>query len=346
MNAHFEFQYPWALAFLALLPVYAFLRGRAGRYSAFRFPSADLLRAAGGVARSAAGRLLIFLRLLTAGICIVALAGPRFAHDRSETMASGIDIMLVLDMSWSMMALDMGRPGERASRMDIAQDVLEDFIQRRPGDRIGLIVFSAVPYLASPLTLNHEWLTQNLKRLHIGMIRELGTAIGDATAAAAKRLRALKDSKSRIVILLTDGDNNKGDVDPLPSAEIAAAVRARLYTIGIGREEPCMLPAFEPSTGKLRLDPAGNIIPTIALQPANYKVLDQMSRMAQGRFYRATNRRELENIYREIDRLEKTEIKLRRFTTYTPLFQWPLLAAFALLGLEILLLNTRYRRIP
>ncbi len=346
MNAHFEFQYPWALAFLALLPVYAFLRGRAGRYSAFRFPSADLLRAAGGVARSAAGRLLIFLRLLTAGICIVALAGPRFAHDRSETMASGIDIMLVLDMSWSMMALDMGRPGERVSRMDIAQDVLEDFIQRRPGDRIGLIVFSAVPYLASPLTLNHEWLTQNLKRLHIGMIRELGTAIGDATAAAAKRLRALKDSKSRIVILLTDGDNNKGDVDPLPSAEIAAAVRARLYTIGIGREEPCMLPAFEPSTGKLRLDPAGNIIPTIALQPANYKVLDQMSRMAQGRFYRATNRRELENIYREIDRLEKTEIKLRRFTTYTPLFQWPLLAAFALLGLEILLLNTRYRRIP
>ncbi len=107
-----------------------------------------------------------------------------------------------------------------------------------------------------------------------------------------------------------------------------------------------MLPAFDPATGKLRLDPAGNLIPTIALQPANYRVLDQMSRLAHGRFYRATNRRELSNIYHEIDRLEKTEVKLRRFTTYTPLFQWPLLAAFALFGLEIALANTRYRRIP
>lgn len=107
-----------------------------------------------------------------------------------------------------------------------------------------------------------------------------------------------------------------------------------------------MLPAFDPSTGKLRLDPAGNIIPTIALQPANYSVLDQMSTLANGKSYRATNRRELERIYREIDRQEKTEVKLRRFTTYTPLFQWPLVAAFALLGLEVLLANTRFRRIP
>ncbi|MBI5383298.1 MAG: VWA domain-containing protein [Verrucomicrobia bacterium] len=346
MNSHFEFQYPWVLALLALLPVYAFLRGRVGKFSALQFPSADLARAAGAAARSAAGRLLIFLRLLTVGLCVVAMAGPRVAHDRSETLASGVDIMLVLDMSWSMMALDMGKPGERVSRMDIAQEVMEDFIQRRPSDRIGLVVFSAVPYLASPLTLNHEWLVQNLKRLHIGMIRELGTAIGDGAAAAAKRLKALKDSKSRIIILLTDGDNNKGDIDPLPAAELAAAMRAKLYTIGIGREEPCFLPAFDPATGKLRLNPDGSLINTIALQPANYKVLDQMSRISSGKFYRATNRRELENIYREIDRLEKTEIKLRRYTTFTPLFQWPLLAAFALLALELVLANTRYRRVP
>ena len=346
MNTHFQFQYPWVLALLALLPVYAFLRGRSGRFSALRFPSADLARAAGTAARAAAGRLLIFLRLLTVALGVVALAGPRFAHDRSETMASGVDIMLVLDMSWSMMALDMGKPGERVSRMDIAQEVLEDFIQRRPSDRLGLIVFSAVPYLTSPLTLNHDWLVQNLKRLHIGMIRELGTAIGDATAAAAKRLKGLKDSKSRIIILLTDGDNNKGDIEPVPAAELAAALRAKLYTIGIGREEPCMLPNFDPATGKLRLDAAGQVVPTIALQPANYQVLDQMSRLAHGRFFRATNRRELENIYHEIDRLEKTEIKLRRFTTYTPLFQWPLVAAFALLTLELVLASTRFRRIP
>jgi Ca-activated chloride channel homolog len=347
MNSHFEFQYPWALALLALLPVYAFLRGRSGKFSSFRFPSADLARAAGGVARAAAGRLLIFLRLLTVGLALAALAGPRLAHDRTETMASGVDIMLVLDMSWSMAALDMGKPSEKVSRMDVAQDVLEDFIARRPSDRIGLVVFSAVPYLAGPLTLNHDWLTRNLRRLHVGMIREVGTAIGDATAAAARRLKALKTSKSRLIILLTDGDNNKGDIDPVPAAEIAAAMGIKLYSVGIGKEEPCMLPDFDAATGKLRLDAAGNVRYTpLALQPANYKVLDHMSRLARGKFYRATNRRELESIYREIDRLEKTEIKLRRYTTFTPLYQWPLLAAFALLALELVLLNTRYRRIP
>ena len=166
MTGNFEFQYPWLLGLLTLLPVYAFLRGRAGKFSALRFPSADIARAAGAAARAATGRLLFFLRLLTVGLCIVALAGPRFANDHTETQASGIDIMLVLDVSWSMMALDMGGPQERVSRFDIASQVLEDFVRKRPSDRMGLLVFSAVPYLASPLTLNHDWLVQNLKRLH------------------------------------------------------------------------------------------------------------------------------------------------------------------------------------
>ena len=133
--------------------------------------------------------------------------------------------------------------------------MLEDFINRRPNDRIGLIVFSGVPYLASPLTLNHDWLVENLRRMHIGIIRELGTAIGDAIAAAAKRLQMLKDSKSRIIILLTDGDNNKGEIEPVPAAQIAAAVGAKIYTIGIGIEEPCRLPAFDIDTGKLKHGP-------------------------------------------------------------------------------------------
>jgi Ca-activated chloride channel homolog len=346
MNSHLQLQYPWILALLALLPLYAFWRGREGRLSALQFPSADLARSAAEAARNAAGRFLLFLRLLTVALCIVALAGPRFAHDRTETQASGVDIMLVLDMSWSMMALDMGKSNERISRMDIAQAVMEDFIQRRPSDRIGLVVFSGVPYLASPLTLNHEWLVQNLRRLHIGMIRELGTAIGDATATAVKRLRPRQESKSRLIILLTDGDNNRGDIDPIPAAELAAATRVKLYTIGVGREEPCSLPAFNPSTGKLQLDAAGHVTPTITLEPANYRVLGQMSRLARGKFYRATNRRELEGIYREIDQLEKTEVRLRRYTTYTPLFQWPLLMAVSLLAVEVALASTRYRRIP
>jgi Ca-activated chloride channel homolog len=346
MNSHFEFQYPWLLGLLALLPVYAFLRGRAGKHSAVRFSSAEIARAVGATARSAAGRLLPFLRLLVAALLIVALAGPRFANDRTETQTSGVDIMLVLDLSWSMMALDMSGPGERVTRFDIASGVLEDFIRKRPTDRIGLVVFSAVPYLASPLTLNHDWLIENLRQRHVGIIRELGTAIGDATASAAKHLKSARDSKSRLIILLTDGDNNKGEIDPVPAAQLAAALGAKVYTIGIGVEAPCHLPEFEPATGKLRLDPNGNVIPRIILQPANYSLLGKMSALSNAKSYRAKNRRELQSIYNEIDRLEKTEIKLRRFTMYTPLFPWPLLTAFALFALELGLANTRYRRVP
>ncbi len=346
MNGNLELQYPWFLALLALLPVYAFLRGRIGKLSALRFPSADIARASGAAARAAAGRLLAFLRILVVALCIVALAGPRFANDHTETQASGVDIMLVLDLSWSMMALDMGPPDERISRFSIASQVLEDFIRKRPSDRLGLIVFSAVPYLASPLTLNHDWLVENLHRLHVGIIRDLGTAIGDATAAGAKRLKGIRDSKSRIIILLTDGDNNKGEIDPVPAAQLAAALGVKVYTIGIGIEKPCILPVFDPSTGKLDLDANGNTKPGIVLQPANYTVLGKMAALSNGKFYRATNGRELQRIYNEIDQLEKTEIKLRRFTTYRPLFQWPLLAAFGLLALELILSNTRLRRVP
>ncbi len=346
MDGDLQFQYPWLLGLLALLPVYAFLRGRVGKLAALRFPSADIARAAGAAARAASGRLLVFLRLLTVALCIVALAGPRFANDHTETEASGVDIMLVLDLSWSMMALDMGRPSERVSRFDIASQVLEDFVRKRPNDRLGLVVFSAVPYLASPLTLNHDWLIENLRRLHVGLIRDLGTAIGDATAAGAKRLKGLKASKSRIIILLTDGDNNKGEIDPVPAAQLAAALGVKVYTIGIGVEEPCTLPLFDPGTGKLQLTPTGELIPGIVLQPANYTVLSKMSALSRAKSYRAKNRRELQRIYNEIDRLEKTEIKLRRFTTYRPLFQWPLLAAFGLLALELVLANTRLRRVP
>src|SRR5437762_4037495 len=345
MHSAFEFQFPWLLALLALLPVYAILHGRIGKLAALRFSSADIARAAGASARAAAGRLLLFLRILTIGLCIVALAGPRFANDRTETQASGVDIMLVLDLSWSMMALDMSGPREQVSRYDIASQVLEDFIRRRPSDRLGLIVFSAVPYLASPLTLDHDWLIENLHRLHVGLIRDLGTAIGDAAAAGARRLKGLKDSKSRIIILLTDGDNNKGEIDPVPAAQLAAALGEKVYTIGIGIEAPCQLPLFEPATGKLVLT-NGNVIPALTLQPANYTVLSKMSALSNAKSYRAINRRQLQNIYDEIDRLEKTEVKLRRFTTYRPLFQWPLLAAFGLLSLELILSNTRYRRVP
>jgi Ca-activated chloride channel family protein len=294
----------------------------------------------------AAGRFLFFLRLLAVALGIVALAGPRFANYHVEKETPGIDIMLVLDLSWSMEAIDMGKPAEKLSRFAIASGVLEDFIAKRPNDRIGLIAFSGVPYLVSPLTLNHDWLIENLSRLHIGIISDLGTAIGDAVAVAAKRLKAVPNSKSRVMILLTDGDNNLGKVDPLPAAQLAAALGAKIYAIGIGIEEPCKMPAFDPATGIFKLDANGNVIPTLLLQPANYAVLEKMAGLSGGHFYRAKNQRELQSIYNQIDHLEKSEVKLRRFATYEPLFHWPLLAALALLVLEIILNNTRYRRVP
>ncbi len=346
MNGEFEFQYPWALALLGLLPVYALLRGKPGKLSALTFSSADIARAAGAKARSAAGRFLFFLRLLAVALGIIALADPRLANYHVETESPGIDILLVLDLSWSMMAVDMGKPAEKLSRFAIASSVLKDFIEKRPDDRIGMVAFSGVPYLASPLTLNHGWLIENLQRLHVGIIGDLGTAIGDAVVVAAKRLKAVPNSKSRIMILLTDGDNNMGKIDPLPAAQLAAALGAKIYTIGIGIEQPCNLPAFDPATGQLKLDAGGNVIPTLLLQPANYSVLGKMAALSGGQFYRATNARELQSIYNQIDRLEKSHVKLRRFATYEPLFKWPLLAALGLLALEQILANTRFRRVP
>jgi len=346
MTGTFEFQFPWVLALLALLPLYAFLRGKVGRLSALIFSSADIARAAGAQARSAAGRLLLFLRLLIVALAIIALAGPRLADTHVENETAGIDIMLALDLSWSMIALDMAPPDQRVTRFDIASKVLEDFIHKRPDDRIGLLVFSGVSYLASPLTLNHEWLIENLHRLHVGTIQELGTAIGDAIASSAKRLKNIPNSKSRVVILLTDGDNNKGEIDPLPAAQLAAALGIKIYTIGIGVDQPCNLPLFDPATGIIKLDAAGNTTPFYLEPPANYQMLGKISDLSHGHSYRATNRRELELIYDQIDRLEKTETKFKRYATYRPLFQWPLLAALAFFGAEMILANTRYRRVP
>jgi Ca-activated chloride channel family protein len=346
MNGQFEFQYPWALALLVLLPVYALLRGKAGKWSALKFSSAEIARAAGARMRTVAGRLLAFLRLLAVALGIVALAGPRMADYHVVTETPGIDIMLVLDVSWSMVAVDMGRPEERLSRFAIASGVLEDFIQKRPNDRIGLIAFSGAPYLVSPLTLNHDWLIENLHRLHIGIVRDLGTAIGDAVAAGAKRLQAIPNGKSRIMILLTDGDNNLGKVNPLAGAQIAAALGIRIYTIGIGNEQPCNMPEFDPQTGQYRLDANGNLIPSLLLQPANYTVLGKMANLSGGQFYRATSQGQLQTIYDQINRLEKSRVTRRRFAEYHPLFEWPLLAALGALALELILANTRFRRVP
>jgi Ca-activated chloride channel family protein len=344
----FEFQRPWVLAFLALLPIYAFLRGRSGREGALEFSSAELVASLGGRVRAAAGRLFIFLRVISVGLVIIALAGPRRINERTETLSNGVDVMLVYDLSWSMMALDMAPPGTEITRFNVAQERIRDFIVRRPSDRIGLIVFSGVPYLVSPTTMNHDWLLEQFDRLHIGIVREVGTAIGDACGMAVKNLSFHKESRGRVIVLLTDGDNNKWETfEPMQSAMFARDEKVRIYTIGIGKDEACPLYDFDRETGKFYYGPGGTHTGIITmLSPANYKVLDDMAKKTGGKSYTATNKQELESVYDDINRLEKTERKIKQLRTYTPLFQIPLLAALALLAIELLLANTRFRRVP
>ena len=338
MNGEFEFQFPWVLALLGLLPVYALLRGKVGRLSALAFSSAEIARAAGAQARAAAGRFMFFLRLLVVALTIGALAGPRLANYHVETETPGIDIMLVLDLSWSMMAIDMGNPAEKLSRFAIASGIADRFgCQASEGPVRAHFLFRACRISASPLTLNHDWLNENLARLHIRIISDLGTAIGGAVAVAAKRLQAAPNSKSRIMILLTDGDNNMGKVDPLPAAQIAAALGAKIYAIGIGIEQPCNLPRFDPATGHFLLDQNGDIVPTLLLQPANYAVLGKMAALSGGQFYRATNQRELQNIYNQIDHLEKSEVKVRQLCHVPAAVSMVCLPkALALLAVEVI----------
>ena len=153
----FDFQYPWALLLLALVPVYAWLRGRIGRAAAILYPDTTLLGAAGRPVRERAGRLRLFLRLLTAILLVIAIAGPRTANKEVEREAEGVDIMLVVDLSWSMMALDMSTPRAEVTRLQASQGVIYDFLSKRPDDRIGAVVFSGKPYLLSPLTINKIW---------------------------------------------------------------------------------------------------------------------------------------------------------------------------------------------
>ncbi|MEY4776309.1 MAG: hypothetical protein RL759_822, partial [Verrucomicrobiota bacterium] len=219
----FEFEHPWVLIFLALLPLYSWLRGKSGQAAALLYPDVGLLRAVSSPVREAAGSLRVFLRLATVAALIVAIAGPRTVSKEIERETEGLDIMLVVDLSWSMMALDMSTPREEVTRWQASYTVIQDFIAKRSDDRIGAVVFSGKPYLLSPITINRDWVSKGVDRMHIGIIREAGTAIGDGVAMALDRMKNLKGKNSKVLILLTDGDDNMSKaILPVPSAELAA----------------------------------------------------------------------------------------------------------------------------
>ncbi len=347
MNFNFDFNNPELLWLLLLLPLMAFLKGRTGKNGTLVFSSVAIAAAVSRKNRSRAGGVLLFLRLLTVALIILGLARPRLGRGYSEREQSGIDIVLAVDVSGSMSALDLSKSREELlTRLDAVKSVLDDFIKNRPNDRIGMIAFGANPFIVSPLTLNHDWLTQNIDRLEIGLIDGGRTAIGSAVAASVNRLRDLKDSKSRIIILLTDGENNSGKISPIAAAEAAAGFDTKIYTIAAGREG--MVP-YAPTdrTGRVMRDRSGRpIVGGTAPSQIDESTLKKISEITGGRFYRASDYRGLRSIYEQIDSLEKTPVKVRNFTEYEELFWYPVSAALALLFLERLLAHTRYRILP
>ncbi|HAV13289.1 MAG TPA: hypothetical protein DCX06_07355 [Opitutae bacterium] len=343
----FQFQDPVYFLLLLLIPVLAWWAGRMGPEAAVRFSSTALVKAVSQNRRSRAGKMLFSLRLLALVALIAALARPQFGKMNDTTDAEGIDIVVTLDLSLSMRALDLSTRDDIVTRLDAAKRVVREFIGKRPYDRIGIVAFASEAYVVSPLTLNHDWLKKNLDRLELGEIDGGGTAIGTALGASVNRLRD-HESRSRIVILLTDGENNSGSISPLGAAEAAKTYGVKVYTIATGKKGRVPAPEADRRTGAVLRDGKGKPIYRGRTMNSNYneEELTEIATMTGGQFFRATESGDLERIYDEIDELETTTIELRSYATFTELFIWPAMLGLALLILEQLLRNTRYRRLP
>lgn len=333
----FTFAYPWVLLLLLLLPILAILKGRVGGTPGVTFSSTSTLVQLGSRRRSRAGGILGLIAHLALASLIIALAGPRLGRSLTHIQASGVDIMICLDVSRSMLAEDYNIGSQRASRLEAVKQVTEEFIRQRPNDRIGILAFAGRPYLVSPLTLDHDWLIQNLDRLQIGMVED-GTAIGSAAAAAANRLKD-KDSKTKLIVLLSDGDNNAGRITPSTAAEAAKAVGIRLYTIGAGSDNP-MVPV--PVT-----DDSGNVL-GYQNMPMQFdeSTLKGMAQVANGKYFRAADTDSLKSTFHDIDKMEKTKINVEKTSEYKLLYPPFVIAGLILLGLEVLLSQTVWKRLP
>lgn len=338
------FAQPWFLLALLVIPLLAWLRGNRGGRPAVVFSSTAPLRSLGRVAESKAGNFLMSLTWLSLASLIVGLARPQLGKTMSHVEASGIDIMVLVDVSASMLTEDFSIGGHRANRLDTIKQVTQKFIEGRPNDRIGIIAFGGRPYLVSPLTLDHDWLFQNLERVRVGLVED-GTAIGSAIASGCNRLRD-RDSKSRVLILLTDGDNNAGKVTPETAAEAAKALGVKLYAIGAGTTGVAPVPVFDSRTGQPATDMFGRRMYQNEHVEFNEEGLKKVADIAAGKFYRATDTRSLENIYADIDKLEKSTVEMTQYRQYRDLFPWFLCAGFGLLALESVLAQTIWRRLP
>ncbi len=326
---------PWVLLLLALLPLLLRRGARRPQLAALRYPLVAAVRAAGPGRRTHWQWLLVALRGLALIFLVVALARPQLGKAATQVFSEGIDMMLAVDISGSMLAEDFTVGDQRANRLQAIKSVVRSFLEKRGGDRAGLVLFAGRPYTQCPLTLDHGWLMQNLERAQIGLIED-GTAVGSALATAVQRLEA-SDAKTKIVILLTDGVSNAGKVSPLTAAAAAKTLGYRVYTIGVGTRGL----APYPST-----DPFGNRVYVPTQVDIDEETMQHIAEQTGGRYYRATDTASLMTIYDEIDQLEKSPQEGVEYLDYHELYVWLAVPALLLLAGEAVLAQTWLRVLP
>lgn len=321
--------YLWLLVLIAPMIGYYVWRTLQGG-AAIRISSIEGVSRAPKSVRYYLRHLPFVLRTAAFALAVVALARPQDVEQNVRSNTEGIDIMLSIDVSGSMLARDF-----KPDRITAAKEVAGSFIADRYGDRIGLVAFAGEAFTQSPLTTDQSTLQTLLARIRSGLIED-GTAIGNGLATAINRLRE-SEAKSKVIILLTDGVNNRGEIAPLTAAEIAKAQGIRVYTIGVGTTGMAPYPA---------VDMFGNITFVNQKVEIDEKTLTAIAEMTGGQYFRATDKAKLKAIYDQINRLEKSKVEVMEHISYHELFLGWLLAAILLLAAEFLLSNLVLKRIP
>ena len=326
----YRFEDPQFLALILAIPPLVYVYARRRRSAAIRYSDVESLRES-DVRRTGRRRHALFaLRVLALAALIVAFSRPQTGVTSETVSAEGIDIVLAIDVSSSMLAEDL-----EPNRLEAAKAVAREFVEGRRNDRIGLVVFAGEAFTQVPLTLDYSVVTDLLGQMEVGMIED-GTAVGMGLATAVKRLQA-SDAESQVVVLLTDGRNNTGEIGPVTAGQMAQALGVRVYTIGAGRQGMARVPIDD------RLRGRRYVTVEVDIDEAS---LQEVAETTGGRYFRATDREGLGQIYVEIDALETTEIEVQNFTSYGELFHSPLAAGLVLLLLEVGLGQTVLRKLP
>jgi len=328
----FRFMNPLALFLLVILPLMIAVECRSGngRRGSIRFSHLGVIRAVESGRGRRSRRMLFILRLTSLFLFMLAMARPQSGLREEEVLTQGIDIVLAIDVSSSMLAEDI-----KPNRLEAVKEVAGEFIRGRRNDRIGMVIFSGEAYTQCPLTLDYAVLSRFIDEIAVGMIED-GTAIGMGLATAVNRLRN-SEAKSKVIVLLTDGRNNRGEIDPVTAAQAAQAFDIRVYTIGAGTRGTARFPVEDPVLGKRYVSVRVDI---------DEESLTRIAEMTGGRYFRANNRQRLTEIYQEIDAMEKTTIRVREYTRYAELFVYPLILGLLILLAEVVLANTLFRKIP